>query len=154
MTRKHRTIATCLLFLVGLTGCLNTINAVLEANPIRTTTGEGKPGLFARIPVAKSQWQQADGALDNLDRYLAQTGHYMIRVHRQQGPPVVLHQVQMASDTLYGAYFDEGIPLADVVAVDVPLPPPPLGFEWRAIPVAIVVIGGFMALTWDGPFGR
>ncbi len=121
MTRKHRTITTCLLSLVGLTGCLNTINAVLdEGTLMRAMTGGGKPGLFARVPRPKSQWQHADVALDNLDGYLAQTGHYMIRVHRQQGPPVVLHQVQMASDTLYGAYFDEGIPLADVVAVDVP----------------------------------
>ena len=147
MTRKHRTIATCLLFLVGLTGCLNTINAVLEANPIRTTTGEGKPGLFARIPVAKSQWQQADGALDNLDRYLAQTGHYMIRVHRQQGPPVVLHQVRMSSDTLYSTYLEEGIPLADVVAVDVPLHPASPGFEWEGIPAVLVVAYTFWFLT-------
>ncbi len=150
MTRKHRTITTCLLSLVGLTGCLNTINAVLEDNPMRTTTGGGKPGLFARVPLQKSQWQQADGALDNLDGYLAQTGHYMIRVHRQQGPPVVLHQVQMASDTLYGAYFDEGIPLADVVAVDVPLPPPPLPFEWRAIPAFGAMVGVFVTLVWVG----
>ena len=124
MTRKHRTIATCLLSLAGLTGCLNAINALLdEGTLMRAATGGGKPGLFARVPLQKSQWQQADGALEDLDGYLAQTGHYMIRVHRQKGPPVVLHQVRMSSETLYGAYFDEGIPLVDVVSVDVPLHP-------------------------------
>ena len=122
MIRTHRTIATCLLSLVGLTGCLSTIGA--PPHPPSRTFGSlwQQPD---RVADFRSRWQQADGALDDLDGYLARTGRNMIRVHRQQGPPVVLHQVQMSNDTLYSAHLDEGIPLADVVAVDVPLHPPP-----------------------------
>ena len=115
-----------------------------------TTTGGGN-GLFSTPPLQQSQWQHADGALEDLDGYLTQTGHDMIRVHRPQGAPVVLHQVQMSSDTLYGAYLDEGIPLADVVAVDVPLHPASPQFEWRAIPVFVVVAGSFFFMI-DWPF--
>ena len=123
MTRTHRTIATCLLSLMGLTACVRPINA--------------PPPTVADL---RSRWQLADGALDDLDGYLAQMGHDMIRVHRQQGAPVVLHHVQMSSDTLYGTYFDEGIPLTDVVSVDVPFHPSSSYTDWSCIAGVLLLI--------------
>jgi hypothetical protein len=81
------------------------------------------PNLSA-IEFTRSHWQQDEEALPDLEGFLARSNLDMIRVHRQGGPPIVLHAVRVAEGRLYGAYYDEGIPVADVMAVDVPVYPP------------------------------